>query len=45
MAVFASEEASFQDACETAQDLIESMSSVPMDYMRAFGSPLVCLLL
>lgn len=45
MVTFASEDACFGDACQTAQDLVDSMSTVPLDYVRALGSPLVCVFL
>lgn len=41
MVALASEYATFWEACQTAQDLISSMSTVPVDYIRAFGTLLV----
>ncbi|KAF7561153.1 hypothetical protein G7046_g2986 [Stylonectria norvegica] len=41
MVAFASEETSFVAACQTAEDLVDSMSTVPRDYIRSFGSPLM----
>lgn len=43
MVALASEDASFGAACQTAQDLVNGMSTVPRDYLRAFGTPLVVL--
>ena len=41
MITFASEESSLGKACQTAQDLVDSMRTVPLDYIRAFNTPLV----
>lgn len=41
MLAFISEEASIQSACQTAQRMIASMSTIPPEYVRAIGSPLL----
>ncbi len=43
MVTFATEEATFIEACQTAENLITRMSTIPVDYVRAIGKPFVSL--
>lgn len=41
MAAAICEDATFEDACEAALVLIDEISKVPVEYLRAIGSPMV----
>ncbi|ERS96170.1 uncharacterized protein SPSK_00041 [Sporothrix schenckii 1099-18] len=41
MVVLASENGRFVEVCQNVQDLVDSMGTVPRDYIRAFGTPVM----